>query len=240
MPTKYKWPRFDLEPSLAVAEVLMREAGGQADSPQLAALLEYQNAASGTYANRLAAAKMFGFVEGQSPRIRSTKLAERILQPVYPEDAVEARLEAFLKVPLFGAFFDAFEGRTLPDSKAGVENALKSQFGVEDNHAATARVKLLNSAEQAGLFRVAGPRKMVRPLAKEPVTGPTEPAPKEQEPLPADSGPLHVPKVIGGLLESVPWESQLADEQVEEFADFLKGAMLWHFRFQRQASRGEP
>lgn len=238
MPT-YKWPRFDLEPSLEVAFVVLDKGGGMVDSPQLAALLDYQNAASGTFANRLASAKMFGFVEGQSPRIRSTKLAERILRPVYPEDADEARLEAFLNVPLFKVFFDAFVGRTLPETKGGVENALKSQFGVEDKHAGTARVKLLNSAEQAGLFRVAGPRKMVKPLGRGSEAAPTAVAPVEDKPILPPAGPPDVPKVIAGLLESVPWEQELGDDQVEEFAEFFKGAMLWHFRFLRQPSRGE-
>lgn len=236
----YKWPRFDLEPSLEVANAVLDQGGGQVDSPQLAALLQYQNAASGTFANRLAAAKMFGFVEGQSPRIRSTRLAERILRPVYPEDAHEARLEAFLNVPLFKAFFDAFEGRTLPETKGGVENALKSQFGVEDKHAGTARVKLFNSAEQAGLFRVAGPRKMVKPLGKAPLAVPTVATPEKDKPVLPPPTPPDVPKVIAGLLESVPWDQELGDQQVEEFAEFLKGAMLWHFRFQRQPKQGEP
>lgn len=224
-----KWPKNDLDASLEVAYVLI-ENGGQLDSRQLAQFLGYSTASSGTFANRIAAAKLFGLVEGQSPRIRATTLAQQILQPVNADDERAGRVDAFLNVPLFGAFFAEFEGKPLPSGKQGLDNALKTRFDVEAKNVARARARLLNSAQQAGLFDVAGgPTKMIRPVAgrSQADTSPTQARP--ESPLP--SAARGVPKMVQGVLETVPWDSPLEDGQIEEVANFVKSAMKLHFSF---------
>ncbi len=223
------WPKNDLDASLEVANTII-ENGGQLDSRQLAQFLGYTSPSSGTFSNRIAAAKLFGLIEGQSPRIRATALAQQILQPVEPYDEGAGRVDAFLSVPLFQAFFAEFEGKPLPSGKQGLDNALTTRFGVETKNVARARARLLNSADQAGLFDVAGGRtKMIRPLPGRGSQEVERPDPRITTPAIA---PLRsVPKVVQGALETVPWDVPLKDQQIEEVANFVKSAMKLHFGF---------
>lgn len=228
---KLKWPKNDLGASIEVARAIQHRGGGQVDADQLAALLGYKDKTSGAFGNRVAAARMFGLIEGQSPRIRATDVALQIIDPVYEDQAVDARVRAFRNVPLFRAFFDVFRGKELP-KRSGLDNALKTQFGISERDAPTVRARLLNSADEAGLFQVAGSRtRMVLPLqvnvtddGDEPGTqAATAKSPDATEPA-AD-----VPKVVIGALEAVPWSSSLDDSEIDQVIGLIQQAIRLHF-----------
>ncbi|MQB00890.1 MAG: hypothetical protein GEU78_11470 [Actinobacteria bacterium] len=229
-----RWPKFDLDKSVEVARVIAQDGGGRVSQGQLAALLNYAGTGSGTFVNRVSAARQFGLIQGRSS-VSPTPLAHEILDPVYPEQRTGALFNAFLSVPLYRAIFERFQNKTLPTSK-GFENALRAEFSVPEQHLARVRSRFMKSAEQAGLFDVAGDHS--RLLA--PIQGATpgvSDVPIEAEATQAlteTSVPTTIPKVILGMLEAIPWGSGLDDEQIDQVAEVIKSNMRLHFMFQSQ------
>src|SRR5262245_11990076 len=127
---EYRYPRYSLDDSVEVARrITERGAGATASSPELAALLAYSGTNNGAYLNRVAAARLFGLIDGRPDAIAATDRATRIIHPDYPQTAEKALIEAFRAVPLFNEFFDAFRGRELPD-EAGMLNTLVGRFKI--------------------------------------------------------------------------------------------------------------
>ena len=160
----YRFVSYDLDASIEVAEKLWANRGdGAASNNELAVLLGYSSANNGAFLTRLANARLFQILEGPTSALRVSPLACRILHPEYPEEAAAARIEAFENVPLFKAVLDRYHGQVLP-SESGFKNALQATFGINADKAGFVATRLLDSAEQAGLFSVAGDRsKMIRP-----------------------------------------------------------------------------
>ncbi|HEX9565317.1 MAG TPA: hypothetical protein VF981_15155 [Gemmatimonadaceae bacterium] len=159
------FPYWDLDSAIEVAQVMHDRAGGSCDNVQLAALLGYSGVSNGSFRTRVSAAKMFGIIEDTDDgRLRVSARGRTILSPVTPSDGQRARVEAFLAVDLFRRVFDRFHGGTLPE-QVGLRNLLSGEYQVvPDRVAPTVRI-LLDSAQQAGLFDMAGNRtRMVMPV----------------------------------------------------------------------------
>src|SRR6185369_9991290 len=80
-----------------------------------------------------------------------TPLAYRILSPVYPHEAKQALVEAFLNADLFKRVYEDFKGRELPP-EFGLKNALRNQYGVVPARVDLAYRTLIDSADAAGFF----------------------------------------------------------------------------------------
>lgn len=161
------YPYFDLHDSLAVAQSIHERAGGSCDPDQLAVFLGYKSTKSGTFQTRLSAAKQFGFVRTEGGSIAVTERAMKILSPVLPEDAVTARVDAFLNIDLFSKVFDRFKGTTIPP-RVGVKNLFSQAFGLAPDRLDPAVRVMFDSAKQAGMFPDAEENRLVRPAAKSP------------------------------------------------------------------------
>lgn len=203
-------PRYDLDSSLQVAKAIL-DHGGEVTSQTMAGLLGYKGTENGAYLSRVAAAKSFGLIEGSATKLTVTLQARTILEPDFPEAAIEARVKAFLDVPLFAEVFRELEGRPLPDSPIGLRNLLKNRFGVGEKQAAMAASRLTESASQAGLFSV-NPERMILPR-KNASTGQRRPEPSVEEGVaqgvqtvraaPAQTS-SEFPTLIQGVLEMLP------------------------------------
>jgi hypothetical protein len=227
---EYRVPKVDLAPSLEVAKAI-HEHAGTAAAEQIAAFLGYASSKNGAYLNRVASARLFGFVEGNSPTIKPTRLALKIIEPATDEEASKARLQAFLNVPLFNAFFQAHKGHPLP-KKQGVDNLLKREYGIPEGQASFARARLLRSAEQAGLFKIKADRMLEPPHAGG--AGDESPPPGDQgqmQPPPGDGHDEAFPTVIQAILEQVPWESDWTPEEFQDWSEFFTTAVRRHFKF---------
>jgi hypothetical protein len=235
-------PRYDLESSIEVARALAFH-GGAAASHTLAALLGYKSVDNGAFLSRVAAAKQFGLIEGTSDDLRVTPLAHAILEPDFPETAARARFDAFMNVPLFVAVFRSKEGQPLPPDKTGMQNMLKHQFGVGDRQAPIAAARLLDSAEQAGLFAL-GHNKMIKPtfgeragaVAREPAA----PSALGHAPVPrqgAHEGRL--PKLIEGALDELP-EGQWDEQGLSEWLSLFEMALRVVYRLPRNPGATRP
>jgi len=158
------FPYYDLNKSIEVARLIHDRAGGGCDRTQLAALLEYSGVKNGGFLSRTSAAKMFGLVEESGEKIVLSNRAKSILSPVRVSDAEQAKVEAFLGVQFYKDFYAEFDGQSLP-SEVGLKNLLATKYKIVPKQVDSALRILLDSAESAGLFKVAGNRsKMIKPI----------------------------------------------------------------------------
>jgi hypothetical protein len=243
---EYRFPVYDLDSSLEVArQIAARGVGATVTNHELAAMLDYSGTNNGAYLTRVSAARLFGFIDGRADAISASDRSIRILHPDYPETAERARLDAFRAVPLYAAFLDAFRGRPLPDD-AGMLNTLVNRFGVPQGGARVALARLLTSAEQAGLFRTAGPGRMIEPTIRGSST-PTVPDDEETmtraesaaTPVVAYSGgSRQFPKIIEGALDLMPSGPPWDEAEYAEWLDFFDKACRVYYRIKRSPLPG--
>jgi len=205
-------PYFDLDSSIKVADVVYNRGGGACTGDQLAHWLDYKSVRSGTYLTRVSAAnKHFGLVEQEGDRFVVTERAKKILAPVMPEDAITAKLEAFLAVPLFAKVFEQFRGSQIPH-EPGLKNLFQNTYKLLPDRVPQAIRVLLNSAAQAGIL-TADRTRLVKPAiptteAKAPpVKDDQSPAPEKQRAFGGGGGdgPIGgVDSAIAGLLRKLP------------------------------------
>lgn len=179
------FPYYSLDKSIEVPKLIHERAGGRCGRGQLAGLLGYSGVKNGGFLTRMSAAKMFGLIEENGDVITLTDRAKKILSPVRPTDAEQAKLDAFLSVELFRKVFDDFDGHTLPAAD-GMSNLFLTQYKIVPNQVVPALRNLMDSADSAGLFRVTGNRsKLIRPIIRN--DGLDAPPPPPPSPAPPNS-----------------------------------------------------
>jgi hypothetical protein len=241
MPPDFRYPKYDLEQSVEVArKISERGTGATLSGHELAALLDYSGTNNGAYLNRVAAARLFGLIDGQADAISVTDRAERVIHAAYPETAEQARIEAFRAVPLYSAFLDAFRGRELPDTQ-GMINALVGRYKVPQEEASKALGRLLRSAGQSGLYRIAGETRMIEPT----YSGRSSDAQGQEIPLPPpptllpDPGSRRFPKIIEGALDLMPSGPPWDEGEYREWLSFFDQACRVYYRIARGAKKSE-
>jgi hypothetical protein len=241
---KYRFTAYDLDSCVDMARVLHAN-GSVLTTDQLAHHLEYKSANNGAFNTRLANARLFGLVEG-SAELRPTTRALRILFPDYPAEASAARLEAFEAVPLYAAVLSTYHGQPLPDEQ-GLKNALNTRFGVAPDKVAMVYSRLMECAEQAGLFQLAGARtKMLRPAlgssrptdshvsAVAPTTAPG-PSPAEAAPSRRVEGVAGNGLIQAALAELPPQEGA-TEEELRQWLSFFESALRVVYRLPRSGA----
>jgi len=116
---------------------------------QLVAWLGYDNVSNGTFRNRLSSARLFKLIEITSNTVKLTELGRRIAQK---DQERQARVEAFLNIPLYKEIYNRHKGHTLPN-----DSALESEMlglGVPEKQKERARQVFQRSAKQAGFFEI--------------------------------------------------------------------------------------
>lgn len=150
------FPYDDVETGVTIARAVHETYGGRATREQLAGVLD-ATSTSGAFRMKISASQMFGLVEVSRGEISTTDLGRAALDPATKRDA---KVNAFLSVPLYLALFDRFKGTTLP-ADTGLTAVIR-ELGVSDKQATTARRAFQRSAEQAGFFEQ-GPNRLVQP-----------------------------------------------------------------------------
>ncbi|SRR5260221_9282304 len=178
------FPAHDFEDALMVPQAISARGGGVADAHQLAAWLQYTSSASGTFASKLASARYFGLITpAKAGKIYLTDRARHIVAPVMPEDAMKAKIDAFLEVPLFKRAFQRLQGAQLPQDP-GLRNLFSHEFDVPAAKAGVAVRLFKDSARQAGFFDSA-PDRLIRPSVVPSASAPAVAAPVEATVTPA-------------------------------------------------------
>lgn len=142
-----QFPYGDLDDAVVVAKTLHRESGGHARIDQLVAWLGHKALDSGGFRTKLATARVFGLIETTREHASLTPLGQRVIDP---EQEAQARVEAFLAVPLYRVVFDRYRGRLLPPD-VGLEREMVN-LGVAPKQGEKARQAFQRSAAQAGFF----------------------------------------------------------------------------------------
>lgn len=156
-----QFPYRDLESSVTVAKTIA-DAGAQSMWPkELAAALE--NAEAGNFYNRVASARMFGFVTNKrGTAYQLTELAYAILSTDGRKQR-DARVRAFLNVPLYQQIYETYKGGSLPLRPHGLQDAF-ILAGVPSKVADRARQAFERSARFAGFFEAGEDRLTLPPL----------------------------------------------------------------------------
>lgn len=232
------FPRYEMEVSLEVAQVVYDKAGGACNTNQLAALLKYKSANNGAYLARVNAAKMFGFIDSDrgSGQYEATNRAISIFAQVTEEDRKEALVEAFLAVPVFNDMFQKLKDKPLPE-EAGLKNLLKTHYNVPEGRISLALRILRESARFAGFFELHENR-LIEPITNAGVAqvAPPEPTAEQEGPqgnqntnVNLGSGatnftlqPGNIHYAIMGLLQELPpageqWEKTQKDRFMAAF-----------------------
>lgn len=141
--------------------VYARSGFGSCDLDELAA--EMGQVISGAFRLKTGAAKTFDIIDkdGRS----SVKLTDLGKDIINPDTARAARVEAFMRVPLYAAVYDKYKGQRLPPMKA-LEREMQA-LGVARKQTDKARQAFERSARQAGFFE-AGDDRLVRPKVELP------------------------------------------------------------------------
>jgi hypothetical protein len=195
------FPYTGLEDSIAVAKGIHDTTGSTVcQHEQLAAALGFSMNSSG-YRVRLAAARVFGLIESSGGGLKLTALGQMIVDTVRERDA---KVRAFLNVPLFKAIYDQNRGKQLPPP-AALEREMAG-LGVSEKQKERARQVFQRSAEVAGFFEMDRSRLIMPPG----VGADAPPAPEEKkEPEKGGNGggakpPLELHPFIEGLLKTLP------------------------------------
>lgn len=164
-----EFPYLDLNNSIAVADNVRIVGGTSCDWKQLAVKMG-QVPDGGGFRMRVMTAKVYGLLTYDRGTIVLTDLGIQIIDSQYER---RARVDAFMKAPLFKQLFDKLNGMTLPPP-AAVERMIE-QLGVAPKQKDKARQVLMRSAKQAGLFELSGDRLSLPPgtsgAVKEPPPG---------------------------------------------------------------------
>ncbi|HEX2054376.1 MAG TPA: hypothetical protein VHJ78_11715 [Actinomycetota bacterium] len=206
---------------------LVAESLGRCRPEQLAAWLGHSTLDSGAFRNKMAAAKLFGVLTGGRNEVTVTPLGGRLVEDPHVR---QARVEAFLTVPLYRAIFDAHRGAKLPGS-IGLELEMVRR-GVSRTQVKAARRVFLRSADHAGFFE-AGTSQLVLPRGTD--------LPAEASKTAGSPGQLangRYPKIIEAVLEQAPWGSGWSEAEFEEWADLLVRAARVHFRLSADSGSG--
>lgn len=221
------FPYSDLaEAERAVGQVAA--GGGRCRPDQLAAWLGHSRLDSGAFRNKMVAAKLFGVLAGGRNEIVVTPLGERLLGN---QSARQARVEAFISVPLYRSIYEAHRGDKLPGS-IGLELEMM-RLGVSRTQVKAARRVFLRSAEYAG-FLEAGPNQLVLPRGTEL----PEPSKRSRASAPAPAG--RYPKVIEAVLDDAPWGKDWTEAEFGQWADLLLKAARMSFRLSDGPGVGGP
>lgn len=154
------FPYSPLRDAELIAEKLMQSWGGSATQDQIAGSLG-TTPRSGTFRNKLGSARIFGAVSVSRGNVKLTDLGHRLVDG---QEKAAARVEAFLKVPLYEEIYKTYEGKALPPD-VGLERKI-AELGVSSKQTAKARQAFKSSAQLAGFFETDRTRLIPPPATK--------------------------------------------------------------------------
>jgi hypothetical protein len=105
---------------------------------------------------------VFGLITTGSKQVALTDAGRAIVDA---DRAAQARVDAFLAVPLYARLFERYQGTTLPGTNVALEADLVD-LGVAEKQKDRARQVFQRSAEQAGFF-AQGRNRLVRPAIRQ-------------------------------------------------------------------------
>lgn len=195
-----EFPYTNLEDAEEAARAIFQEAGmTEITTNQVASTLNMSATSSG-FRVRISALKLFGLIEADSQRVSLTELGRAIAEP---HSAAAARVQSFLRVPLYSAVVERHDGRTLPPP-AALERELVG-LGVAPKMAERARQVFDRSAKHAGFIRP-GSDRFVTPIVQAPGASSADTSQQAESPkkFAGGGGGDDVDPIIRALVEKIP------------------------------------
>ena len=190
------FPYIAMGSCLEVAEA-MHEIGGDAcEWNQIAAHMKVA-AQGGAFRQKMLATKTFGIIEYSGQDVQLTKLGQHCIDE---RTSKGARVDAFLRVPLFAALFGRFDGVKLPPH-AAIQRTMQ-ELGVAPKQTAKARQSFIRSAREAGFFDL-NPDRLTKPPVDQDDNDPDDPPKKKKTNGGGDEPPPNSP-LITALLAQMP------------------------------------
>lgn len=209
-----QFPYNDLDDAVKIAKAIHENAGVECTIDQLAGYVK-QPLSSGAFRVRVSTAATFGLTDNERGSVRLTELGRHIADPA-KESA--ARVEAFLKVPLYARIYEKHKGYMLPPP-AALEKFMR-EVGVSSKQTDRARQAFMRSARQAGFF-AHGEDRLVRPAGPgtKPIDAPKTEGQKNQRTKTGngDGGGGPLDPLIEAVIQKLPASGTqwAADERVE-------------------------
>jgi hypothetical protein len=228
--SRIRFPYTDLTSAERLANAIYHQYGGNCSMDQLAAAVN-STTTSSSFKVRVASAGTFGVLKVRKQRVELTELGKRLVDP---HTRPQARVEAFLRVPLYKAIFDDHRGGMLP-LDSGLESEIVDH-GVTPSQKERARQVFQRSAEHAGFFDH-GRDRLVMPAPAEADSSPSPEPPPDEEDQPlspppqedADAGFLgKLHPIVAGLVRMLPAAKD--DWPAEQQKAWLKVAQV-NFEF---------
>lgn len=202
-----EFPYNDLSVAMEVTEAIYRNAGaGSCTIDQLAAWMKHETVESGAFRLKVSATRTFGLIQVNDRSISATALGREALNP---STAQNAKVQAFLHVPLYNVLYEKYRGGLLPPN-VGLERQI-AELGVSPKQVDRARQAFQRSALQAGFFQH-GRDRLVLPAGTATVPSEKSAVPQDQDQKAAkggggsrgggDDSDLH--PFILGLLKTLP------------------------------------
>ncbi|HXL67454.1 MAG TPA: hypothetical protein VN930_01670 [Xanthobacteraceae bacterium] len=216
------FPYEDLTSAVEMAQAINSQVGySDCDDDQLAAWTEQSPKSSG-YRVQISAARLFGVIETVAGHHRLSDLGKMVVDP---QRAREAKIRAFLNVPLYNAVYEKYRGGALPPT-AALERDIQG-LGVAEKIKDRARRVLERSAEQAGFFeqgrgRLVKPGIAVRDEAPPPTSDAGGDADAKKGGSGGGGGVEGLDPFIQGLLRALPPTG--SDWNVQDRAKWLQTA----------------
>ena len=220
------FPYSALDAAIKLATVIYEGHGNECDLAQLAGGLN-TTVTSSKFRSMVSAAKMFNLIHTRAEGAVLTELGISIVDPSTSDDA---KVEAFLSVPLYRAVHDRFAGRVLPPDP-GLEAAIRS-LGVTAKSVARARQTLQRSAATAGFFQ-SGKNRLLRPPKGQLETTAPPPTSRDDEtageleserPIsPEAPGPSD--RLLGALWSKLPTEGAFPEPQRSQWVKMMELAL---------------
>lgn len=160
------FPYGDLDDAVNIARTVYKYAGMGCTTDQLAGWMG-QTATSGAFRGRLSTCRTFGVIETEHGKVSLTPLGRRLVDPIQERDA---RVVAFLEVPLYKAVYELYGGQMLPPP--AVLQRKMASLGVSSKQTDKARQAFERSAEQAGFFEHGNDRLIMPAGARQSETPP--------------------------------------------------------------------
>lgn len=152
-----EFPYTDLDNAIELAQGVHRGGGPSCELEQLAAELGAE-AKGGNFRLRISGARLYGLVTSErGGRVALTDLGQQVIDP---SKTKQAKVAAFLSVPLYQKVYEQFKGSLLPPAP-GMERAIEG-MGVGAKVKERARQVMMRSAKQAGFLDHA-PDRFVKP-----------------------------------------------------------------------------
>ncbi len=219
------FPYVALDEAINVASVIFNNHGTSCEDAQLAAGLR-TTVSSSKFRSLISAAKTFGLIDRRSKVVSLTDLGAAVVDPTRQE---QAKVGAFLAVPLYRKLYDKFAGSLLPQD-AGLEAEILA-LGVTTKSVPRARQTLQRSASVAGFFH-AGRDRLVRPAATDspsplPPTEPDETETRVPEPATTPSTDPVGPKdsLLVGLWSKLPDAGSFSPTEQRQWLELAQLAL---------------